>query len=278
LIIGVLMTLILLVGCSQTESTTKDHRFFDNPSPVEAQQNTDINDNANDAIELFTGEWEPFVGESLPNHGVATEIVKASFKAVNQEVKLTFLPWSRIMEQLKTQNPIVTYPWAITQERLEEFNASESFFTSNNVFFYMKNNHDIPEDFTSFDAIDHLKIGAIRSYLHTDILIENGLNPDLADNEVQSIQKLVSRPLDMIVMNDVVGNEIIHNSFPDYADEITHLKTPLTSAQLGLLTSKDSEETQRIINLFNDGLKRIQESGEYDTIIEKYGYSKLFYE
>ncbi len=47
LITGVLMTLLLLVGCTHIESTTKDHRFYDNPSPVEAQQNTDAYDKGN---------------------------------------------------------------------------------------------------------------------------------------------------------------------------------------------------------------------------------------
>lgn len=52
-------------------------------------------------IVLATGNWEPYYGETLPNGGIVTEIVRRAFRRVGYELEVKWRPWARAMEVTK---------------------------------------------------------------------------------------------------------------------------------------------------------------------------------
>ena len=121
-------------------------------------------------VKLATGEWAPYVSESLENQGFSTELIKAAFNEVDMDVELEFMSWTRAFELTEAGEVFGTYPWSFTEERAPTFNFSSPVVKSDENFFFLKGTPGIPNDFTTLDALQGIKIGGVDSYSHIDIL------------------------------------------------------------------------------------------------------------
>jgi len=70
-------------------------------------------------VKITTSEWEPYIGESLPNKGFVAEIAKEAFKRGGYEMELTFYPWARAVHMAKNLEVDGYYPEFYAKE-LEE--------------------------------------------------------------------------------------------------------------------------------------------------------------
>lgn len=56
---------------------------------------------AAEQVRLTNGEWPPYLGETLPYHGVASRIVAEAFALQGIEVQWEFHPWARSLKMAK---------------------------------------------------------------------------------------------------------------------------------------------------------------------------------
>lgn len=91
---------------------------------------------ADDHVELLTNmDYPPFIDESLPGGGLHTEIVAQAFKAAGVELRITVMPWKRILREMNEGRATGSFSWALTAERREKFIVSSPVFYSDAVIF-----------------------------------------------------------------------------------------------------------------------------------------------
>jgi polar amino acid transport system substrate-binding protein len=48
-----------------------------------------------DTIRLTNGDWQPFMSENGPHHGIASHVITEGFARAGVEVEYGFSPWKR---------------------------------------------------------------------------------------------------------------------------------------------------------------------------------------
>lgn len=120
-------------------------------------------------------------------------------------------------------------------------------------------------------TLDQAKYKIIGVQPQTSTIFEMRQNSDiqfrLYDNVLKELTDLEHNQIDGVVL-DVIPAYIYTNTF--YKDKLKIATSPLTNDGLRLLTLK-KERGEELIKMFNEGLRKIKDSGKYDLLIQQWG-------
>jgi polar amino acid transport system substrate-binding protein len=81
------------------------------------------------------------------------------------------------------------------------------------------------------------------------------------------VDDLLSNAIDGAILNGLIANQYAKRGL--YQHQLKIVSPPLNKEGLGLI-AKDNGESKKLIEMFNDGLKALQESGAYDQLLQKW--------
>ena len=224
---------------------------------------------AEETVSLTNGEWPPYYGEHLPHYGSDSQIVTEAFALSGVTVKYQFFPWARALNMARDDSEFDGgVGWGSSAEYQKDFYISEPSSTYQMVFFHRK---DFPFHWTTYADLKGLRIGLTLEYDYPEELqkmIANGtIKADWAAKDEFNFKKLLSGRIDAYVDDKLVGLLVMKRIFTlAEMDQLTYHKTMLKEESLHLVLSKKNARNQQLIILFNEGLKRLKESGRYDEI------------
>ncbi len=223
-------------------------------------------------VRISTGEWGPFVSESLNHYGIAPQIITAAFNKVGLKTEYLFYPWTRAMKEAEDQRSDLTGIWFFNDERSERFDYSDNVLSSTNIFFYNKKN---PFDWSDFESFPRSKVGVTRGYSYSaqfDEAVEEGLvDVEKTENDELNFRKLLRGRIDAFVMAELVGFDMLKQKFSAADQEkISTHPNKVSSAPLHLLSAKGNAKGKELIGKFNKGMALLKQSGELDAILAKY--------
>lgn len=221
-------------------------------------------------INLATLDWPPFVIEDSQDQGVSTDIVRTTLERMGYAVNIHFVPWKRCLEDTESGVYDGCYPAYDSEERQVTYAVSDSTLNSR-LGFYKRKDSDIVyeklEDLKSYD------IGVVRGYI-------NGPAFDSADyltkiegrSDEINIKKLLWKRLDLIVVDELVGKNILNEAFPERVDEVEFLEPPLEVKTLHVLFTRKKDKAEALRDAFNAERDKMQKDGSIDEILRKHGY------
>ena len=127
-------------------------------------------------LRIATGEWEPFVGESLPHGGPLAVMVSTILVDLGYVPEYQFMDWPMVEIHLETGYPGFAFPFIESEERRERgFSFSEPLHTFDYVLFYRG---DRQQEFQDLQSLDQLAaagytIGRIRGYANLDAIAQD---------------------------------------------------------------------------------------------------------
>ena len=223
-------------------------------------------------VNLANGEWPPYLSESYKNYGVASDIVSKAFEAQGIRVNYGFFPWKRGYEFARL-NPDWhgTLIWTYSEERAAEFLYSDVVITLNDVFFHRS---DKPFDWDSMDDLKGLTVGATLGYFYGSEFEkaeqEEVFSVDRVPDDVTNLKKLMRGRIDVFPLTTEVGYELVFDTFPESSRHlIINHKKPIRSSSYHLILSKNIDENAKLLEEFNQGLKKIKANGVYEKLIEQ---------
>ena len=89
-----------------------------------------VADESRPTLYMVTGEWEPYVSETLPNHGGVAELVVAIVNEMGMDLKYEFVPWVRAESLVKRGDVFGAFPYASNEQRRKDFDFSDPLFAS----------------------------------------------------------------------------------------------------------------------------------------------------
>jgi polar amino acid transport system substrate-binding protein len=224
-------------------------------------------------IVLSIGEnWEPYYSETLPNGGVAVEIVRRAFERGGYALELQWMPWARAFNTAKEgEYDGVLGAW-YTEGRTQFFTYTQPFLTTELVFFKRKGE---PIMYTTLQDLKPYTIGVARDSGPYELLkAEFEQNLDIATSADLNIQKLMGKRFDLLADEKLNVLHIINTQFPQWRDAIEILDPPLQINQLHVIVSKQRKDPKTIVDAFNHGLKEIQKDGTFEAILKEYHFSE----
>jgi len=224
---------------------------------------------------IFTsGEFEPFVSESMPGYGMVSEIVTAACKESGIKPIYKFYPWVRTEANVKNGESFAAFPYFKTSEREKLFDYSDPLFYGEDKIFYYGNNPKITEKTLKYKNLADLKeynFGGVRGYYYEKDFEENKIKFSPTIDIHQSFDHLKSGKIDLIIENENVTNQIIKKYYPADEKNFKTLEKSYGEKRLYyLIVSRKYKNSNEILQKFNKGLKKIKTNGQYDKIIKKY--------
>ncbi len=226
---------------------------------------------AQDTITITTGEYPPYTSVKLHYLGAMSRIIKESFALAKIDVKFGFFPWARAMKLASAGKWDTSSGWLHTREREEHFFFSDPVVNIDIVFYHLK---DFPFEWRTYDDLKDIKIGTTIGYSNGkmfDKAVQEGkLFVDPVRSDSLNFHKLLKGRIKIFPVDLNVGRSLLKKEFsPDESELITYHPQPVNSAPLYLLFSKHVKKNAHLVEIFNQGLRQLRESGKYASFLEE---------
>lgn len=225
-----------------------------------------------DVVRLTNGEWPPYLSENLKHYGLFSKIVEEAFATEGVKVEYGFFPWKRARKLAQDGRWDGSIAWIFTKERTEFFIYSDPIGATESVFFHLKSNSF---DWKTMDDLEKYSIGVVAGYGYTSSFVEKRKTGTLlieeVPNELFNFKKLLNKRIDVFIATADVGYYLLNlNYSPEVIETITYHPKILDKEALHLILSKKNlQRSQEIVKIFNKGIKRLRESGQYDKFFEE---------
>lgn len=220
-------------------------------------------------LRLTSGEWPPYMSENMQYLGLGSKIVSEAFVLEGVRVSYGFFPRKRsLFEARLAVEWDGSILWFRSPEIEKEFYVSEPVIESKFVFFHLK---DRPFEWKTIDDLKKYSIGGTLEYDYGDEFTqaekEGKIRVERVPNDEQNFKKLLFGRIDISPQDIDVGLFMIKNMKPEEAAKLTYNPTVLRSGPVCLLLSKKNVKNKKYIELFNKGLRKLKDSGEYARIL-----------
>lgn len=230
-----------------------------------------INVNASKkTINLATLNWPPYVKEKPENDGFIIEIVTEAFNKVGYKVKITFMPWKRVLKSVKEGKFDALFPSYYSEYRAKTYALSLP-IGNGPIVIYKRVGEKI--SFSNLSDLKPYPIAVVRGYINTKEFDEaDFLNKVESDNDISSLKMLYKGLVDLAVIDKYTAEYILTESLLEAKGKLESLANPLEEKPLYLGFSKKIPNYQKFLNDFNKGLNQISENGMIKKIMKKYGF------
>jgi polar amino acid transport system substrate-binding protein len=223
-----------------------------------------------DELHLVTGnDYHPYTDESLPNRGMATEIVEAAFKEMGYQPKIVFRPWKRAYVETKEGLFAGSFPYIKSEARLNDFYFSDPINTmSIRIFVAADSSIKDAEDIKVKRICIPLRYAVIKKFKE---IIGNDLDSREANpSDLASCLRMIrSGRKDFFIINEINGWMMIQNTFHTKVHFRT-LDNVFEEETHHLIVSKSYPGGKKVITDFNKGLEKLNAKGLLAEIINRH--------
>ncbi|TQF72527.1 transporter substrate-binding domain-containing protein [Pseudoalteromonas luteoviolacea] len=227
-------------------------------------------------LTIAIGNYPPYSGEKLKGQGLIPQVIRAAFAQHNIRVDFQFMPWARSFMEAKKGLYDASAYWYCTESRQEYFSCSTALYEESAVFFFNKSN-PIPV-WNTLEELENYRIGATRGYSYTDEfwrLAKSGeLDVNIMTRDEQNFSMLLKGRIDLFPIGLLPGMYLLEQNYRNEKGALNYLPKPLLTGTLHLLFLKNQPTSMRLQSIFNDGLAKIKQSGEYQAILAKFHEDK----
>ncbi len=233
---------------------------------------------AKEKIRFTTGEWAPYISETLDHYGLFSQITTEAFASQGVEVEYGFFPWQRVFKLSRDGEWDGTIAYAKTAIREKYYFYSDSIYTGKYVLFNLKSH---PFKWNKYEDLKGIKIGATRGF--------GGMGQEFIaaeEKKIIDVERVVDDSLsfNMLLLNRVqavasdldVGFELLNKLFDKKTvDLFTYNERIIQNAKYHLVMPKRLTKSASLIKKFNLGLAALKKSGRYDVLIKEFNAKNI---
>ncbi|WDP88371.1 MAG: transporter substrate-binding domain-containing protein [Desulfobacter sp.] len=217
-----------------------------------------------ETITLATGEWAPFIGETLDGYGLHSKIIKKVFKEMGHEVQFEFMPWKRVWELTKKGEYVATFTWSKTKDRVDQMlYPVNELSLSKEVGFYKKSRFPDGLKVKSLDDLkaQNLKVVGIASYWYEEELKKRGVKLHVVSTGALAWKMLNAGRADLMIENIDVGNAEAQTTLGKGKNEDFGNTAPLKTQKMYLVFSRVHPKSKALLNEFDATVSRLKAEG-----------------
>jgi len=232
------------------------------------------------SLVFVTSPYEPYViADEGRASGIFPDIIRAVFKGSHIRPEFEFLPWLRGEHEVQAGKAFATFPYLKTKARRETFGFSAPIIYFFPKFFYNRSRFPDGFEWQTLTDFKGYKIGGVRGYWYEQDFKDAGLTTLYVTSDRQNIEMLRFKRIDFTLIDELVGWNLIRRTAPSFIGSYAVSAKAESSAAFHLMISPEYPGGDKLTQLLNMGLKRIQQSGEYQEILDRYhvpaGYSVI---
>jgi len=220
-------------------------------------------------IELYALNYPPYmiVDKQGGISGIDVEVTQSAFAAVGVPVKMETAPWKRILKSLEFGYiaGAITCSYRTERERFVWY--SDKVSEANQVAVFKKG-ADV-SGLINFDDLRNYKVMAAEGWAIQKELEKSSIVHETTLEMDNGIKSVAFRDVDVFYNGELAT--LFRAKQLSLLDKIdTKRFLDKKSSTFHLCLSKGYSDSKNLISKFNEGLKLIKNSGEYDSIYSKY--------
>jgi polar amino acid transport system substrate-binding protein len=225
-------------------------------------------------ITLLVGEWPPFIGKKLKDHGFGSRIIKRAFEKKDIKVKLYFTTWKNAFEWTKKgKKGNGTFFWSKTERREKDFLFSIPTMVERNVFFHLKRNKI---RWRKMRDLRFKKMGTVKGFSYGkefDAAIRKNLFKKVVfgKTSLQNFKNLLEGKIDLFPHEISVAHHELQENFPKYK----YKKIIFNEKEIGkdytylLMSKRKKKKSLKLLKDFNESLAEMLINGEYHKMFHQ---------
>ncbi len=256
----IFLVILLLGGCQKSDQTSrKEPVNLEVPKPT---QQAVPSVEPKEKVLIVTGEYVPYVSQSLEDGGLLTELIEQTLDHCDFEYEIEFYPWARCTEMLQSGEAWASYPFGHSATNDSMYLFSDNIYHTNHLFYYLKENDKLTEEFQGYDSIEDFSdyvFGGASGYWYgnRNDIAALGVKSEWANDTDALLKMLYAGRIDFFVEDELVCEESINRLFPEEADAFTTLPTEAKHQEYYLIVSKDYPKAEEYLEQFNSALDEI---------------------
>lgn len=221
----------------------------------------------NDTVRLEANESSPYWSRALPLDGMAGEIVHAISKEAGLISKIEYKPLKRLIED-DANNDLGNPAFYMRNQEFEAIVPIAIYYTS---IFYYRERFKEPLRVRSLADLKGYRVGVLKGTIVNMAVFERaGVQFEESYSQESLFKKLKHGRIDLCVVIDLVGQQIIKELFPNELDAFEELKLSGSAAPIAIMVAQNSSNPPLLGERYRAGLRSIIESGRYNEILERY--------
>lgn len=222
---------------------------------------------------IQTEAWPPLVMQDSKGRptGHDYEIMAAVFDAMGVDFEFEFVPWKRLINNLKGKTADAVLGIIVTEERKGFlYFPEEPVSTGGYVLFYRKSE---PFDYQDLTSLKGKRVGTIGGYSYSEAFkaADNFVKDALVgENALTSnFRKLLLRRLDLVIANKNVGVYTASNL--GILDQLGYTKNYVSGSSDFHIGFARKAEHKILAKRFSEVLKQFKQTPRYRSILKQYG-------
>lgn len=226
-------------------------------------------------IRIAIGEWPPFIGETLPQHGVVPQLISEAFASQGVVVEYGFFPWKRAYEEVKQGRWHGSAIWGRTPEREADSLFSAVVYSDEVVLFYHRD-RPVTWDGSLADAerLKGLRIGIPLGSAKMPVLAEaeklGWVTYEASGDEQSNLRMLAAGRIDAVDIVKGSGSHVLNQRLSAAERAQLAVTQAYQRWDYHLILSRQLPESERYLRLFNQGLRQLQDSGRHRQIWQQF--------
>ncbi|KJZ12507.1 hypothetical protein TW85_15525 [Marinomonas sp. S3726] len=206
--------------------------------------------------------------------GIDNEVMYEIGKRIGVEVEIDYLPWKRLLANLKYGSTDAAFALFFTQERNQfALYADKEPIHDGAFYLYVKKGFEFTfEDVTDlYDKRIGLQLAFSVSEAFDTAASENKMDILSAFSNVNNIELLLADRIDAFIGHELVTGYNLLNM--DVLDQVSRLPLPISEKKAFLVISRESKtfsDKQSLINQINQALVDMKADGTHKKIVDKY--------
>jgi polar amino acid transport system substrate-binding protein len=236
---------------------------------------------SNADVQLATLDWQPYVGQDLPNKGYVYQLIEKVFAEQGLSVSIQFLPFARIINLAASGQIDGYFPEYMNEDNAKTFLYSNPYPGGDVGFIRLANSQmDVKtkKNMNNFTGFSNLQIGVVRGYINTvafdaaDYLVKQETGSDLLN-----LKKLLFERIDLAFIDPNVANYLISTSVEPLFKQATgstyqFIDPGLEYKELYICFPRGVKKSSKLLMSFNEGLQKLKQSGALDKILLNNGF------
>lgn len=216
-------------------------------------------------LTLVIDDWPPYTSLKLENQGFLVEVVRQALKESDISLVIESHPWTRNIAKSISGEYTGIIGASFNEERAKYFLFSDALIFTE---IYLVSNRKLDVNVSDLDSLTGFRIGITKKYYYTDELSnKTDLRFVTSYTVEEGVEKLKNNKLDFIIADQ----RVLEFYSKIFNMELIYYNPPVASRNMFLIINKSVPNAQYYINTFNEGLKKLKDSGRYLKILEEYG-------
>lgn len=226
---------------------------------------------ADEEFRLVTGnDYKPFTDESLPEGGLANEIVARIYDQIGERYSIDWKPWKRGFQEGVSGVYRATYPYVFTEERNELYAFSDPIYTNRLKLFMRKDSGLNPKSIQNAKGKRICWPLGWAAGAELAALFSSGAIGRDEPNDMETCFKLLGKArTDFVLANQFQGWESAR-AIGMNLSEISASSFDVETNPLYVIFSRTFPDFEAQVKRFNEGLAKLRASGDYDVIVTKH--------